>query len=159
MIERVNSVVPNDIINEFEMPRGSNLFEHSSNTNNIQDFISMAYVLCPDVIKINNYIFISDFILGTNDKVEEKVRKLEKRFNRDRTLIEKYVNSWSFGDFFIDRTESAMDDLVILKQFGDILVYYWTRRVKEVFPDENIIIEYGDEIMGELGLTITMYQI
>lgn len=39
-----------------------------------------------------------------------------------------------------------------------ILIYNWSRRAKELFPDKNIIVEYGEELMGELGLSITLYQ-
>lgn len=45
-----------------------------------------------------------------------------------------------------------------IQTFCDILVYYWRLRVKELFPDKNIVVESGQEIMEELGLTITVYQ-
>ncbi len=51
-----------------------------------------------------------------------------------------------------------MDNEKILLRLGDFLVYYWSKGVKELFPERNIIVEYGEEIMGEYGLTITMYE-
>ncbi|ARE65015.1 hypothetical protein ADH76_34570 [Enterocloster clostridioformis] len=41
-------------------------------------------------------------------------------------------------------------------QFCDVLVYNWQQRLKELFPHKKIIVETGNEIMGELGLTITV---
>lgn len=51
-----------------------------------------------------------------------------------------------------------MDNEKILKQFGDILVFYWMRRAKELFPDRDIIVEYSEGFMGELGFSITLYE-
>lgn len=36
--------------------------------------------------------------------------------------------------------------------------YFWDKRLKELFPDKKIIVEIGDRIMGERGLTVTVYQ-
>lgn len=43
-------------------------------------------------------------------------------------------------------------------QFCDVLVYNWQQRLKELFPHKKIIVETGYEIMGELGVTITVYE-
>ena len=43
-------------------------------------------------------------------------------------------------------------------QFSDILVYNWQQRLNELFPQKKFIVETGNEIMGELGLTITVYE-
>jgi len=51
-----------------------------------------------------------------------------------------------------------MENDKIIDEFSKVLVYYWNRRAKELFPDRNIIVKVGNEIMGELGLTITMYE-
>lgn len=51
-----------------------------------------------------------------------------------------------------------MENDKIIDEFAKALVYFWDKRVKELFPNKNIIIEIGDEIIGELGLAITMYE-
>ena len=83
---------------------------------------------------------------------------LEKQFNYDKTQIEQWVNSQSLGDFFIGKYTKSLDNDKIIDEFAKVLVYYWSRRAKELFPDRNIVVEVGNEIMGELGLTITMYE-
>lgn len=35
---------------------------------------------------------------------------------------------------------------------------YWDRRVEELFPNRNIIVEMGMELFGEFGLSITLYE-
>ena len=47
---------------------------------------------------------------------------------------------------------------IVVRQFGEALVYFWGRRVRELFPEKNIVVELGDSIMGERGTTITMYE-
>ncbi|MDL2302660.1 hypothetical protein LJC58_09985 [Lachnospiraceae bacterium OttesenSCG-928-D06] len=157
-INTFRSIVDLEIFNEFEKQRGINLFNHSANSNFIDDFISAAYVLCPEFIEINGYVFVSDFINSNGEETINIVNKLEQRFNFNKENIEKFVNSWSFGDFFLGKDCKSMDNIKILTQFGDILVYFWTRRAKQLFPNKNIVVEYGDGLMGELGLAITMYQ-
>jgi hypothetical protein len=152
------SVVDENILEKFETQRGITLFDHSANSNFIDDFISAAYVLCPNIIEVDGYVFIADFFKATNQEALDKLRRLEVQFSGDKKQIEQWVNSWSFGDFFIGKNCSSMDNEEILSQFGDILVFYWSRRVKELFPNRNIVVEYGEAIMGECGLTITLYQ-
>ena len=152
------SVVDDNIMKKFETQRGITLFDHSVNSNFIDDFISVAYVLCPNIIEVDGYVFISDFYKATHHEALDKLRRLELQFNGDKKQIEQWVNSWSFGDFFIGKYCSSMENEEIMTQFGDILVFYWLRRVKELFPNRNIVVEYGEAIMGESGLTITLYQ-
>lgn len=88
----------------------------------------------------------------------DAITELEQMFNYNKKLIEMHVNSWSLGDFFLGCDDAAMDDEKVLTQFGHILEYYWRRRIKEVFPEKNMKIEIGNSIMGEYGLTITMFE-
>ena len=155
------SVVNDNIFLEFKEQRGINLFNHSANSNSIEDFISVSYVLCPDIIDIDGYVFILDFFKSVGDEMENPIAKLQsfkKQYNNDKKKIEIMVNSWSFGDFFIGKNCVSMENEKILLQFGDILVYNWTRRAKEIFPNRNIIVEYGNGIGGELGLSITLFE-
>lgn len=68
------------------------------------------------------------------------------------------VNSWSIGDFFTGEYNELMDNERILKQFADMLVYFWQQRVNELFPDKKMVVMLGDDLMGEYGLCITMFE-
>lgn len=151
-------IVDNQIFGEFEEQKGISLFNHSANCCCIDDFLSIAYTLCPDIIEVNGYIFISDLFDAKGEKAFEKLKQLDEQFNGDKSKIEQWVNSRSLGDFFIGSHTKSMDNDKIIDEFAKTLVYYWSRRVKELFPDRNIIVKTGNEIMGELGLTITMYE-
>lgn len=155
------SIVKNEIFQEFMTQRGISLFDHSANSNFIDDFISTAYVLCPDIIDVDGYIFIADFLKSignAEENLQEKLKSIKKQHNNVKKKVEQFVNSWCFGDFFIGKYCISMENDKILMQFGDILVYNWSRRVKEVFPNRNVVVEYGEGIAGEEGLTITLFE-
>ncbi len=152
------SVIDNQVFEEFEEQKGVTLFNHSANCCSIDDFLAIAYTLCPNIIEINGYIFIADLFDAEGEAALERIRRLEEQFNGDKIKIEQWVNSRSLGDFFIGSYTRSMENDKIMDEFAKVLVYFWDKRVKELFPDKNIIIEIRDGIMGELGLSITMYE-
>lgn len=158
---RYKSFIQEEIINEFfdsQQEHNINLFQYATNECTIEAAISIAYLLCPNFVKVKDYIFVEDF-WNTEDKdSDRKIRELEKQYNYDKKAIEMSVNSWSIGDLFFGRNDKIMDNEKVLNQFGGILVYNWTRRVKELFPERTFQVELGYEIMGELGLSITLYE-
>lgn len=160
-INRYNSFIEKRIINEFDdVGENSNidLFQYATNKCAIEEAISIAYLLCPNFIKVKDYIFIEDFWNADDKHSAEKIETLEKQYNYDKKTIEMSVNSWSIGDLFIGCEEDIMDNEKVLKQFGNILIYNWSRRAKELFPERKFQVELGYEIMGELGLCITLYE-
>ncbi|GMA60395.1 hypothetical protein GCM10025859_08350 [Alicyclobacillus fastidiosus] len=51
-----------------------------------------------------------------------------------------------------------MDNDAIFDEFCKVVQHFWTERVKDLFPERNIVVEIGWEIVGEKGMAITMYQ-
>lgn len=151
-------IVSNQIFEEFDEQKGVSLFNYAYNSCGIDDFLAIAYVLCPDIVEVNGYIFIEDLFQEEGNEALKKIKGLEKRFNYDKKQIEQWVNSWSLGDFYNGRDRKSIESDKIINEFGKTLAYNWRRRVKELFPNRNIVVELGDEIMGELGLTITLYE-
>jgi len=159
-VDIYKSIVDNNILSEFETQRGVCLLGHSANSNFIDDFISAAYILCPNFIEVDGHVFHEHFYNSTVENALASLEGLKKQFNNDKKHIEQWINSTCFGDFFIGKDCKSMDNDKILYQFGDILVYFWTQRLKELFPDRKFIVEYGDDIPGEEGwLAITMYEV
>lgn len=150
--------VNNELFNEFYEKKGGSLFNHACNCCEIEDFLAISYVLCPDIIEVNGYVFLADLFEERGKEAINEIRRLERQFNYCKKDIERWVNSISLGEFFFGRDTPSMDNDKILQSFGEVLVYNWTKRFHEVFPNKNIVIEIGNEIMGELGLTITIYE-
>ena len=46
----------------------------------------------------------------------------------------------------------------MLYEFAKAIQYFWQKRFDELFPDKNVVVEIGDDIMGEEGVTVTVYQ-
>lgn len=69
-----------------------------------------------------------------------------------------HVNTCSIGDFFVGCNDQLMDDNTVLNMFGESLVFYWGKRVKELFPEKNVVVKLSENLMGEYGLCITMFE-
>ena len=155
------SIVKSKIFQEFTSQRGHTLFNHSSNSNFIEDFIAAAYVLCPDIIDVEGHVFIADFfnsIGNQNDNPQEKLELLKMQHGNDKKKVEQWVNACSFGDFFIGKYCESMENEKLLIQFGDILVYFWSKRLNELFPERSFVVDYGEGLAGEEGFAITFYE-
>ena len=118
----------------------------------IENTIAVSGLLCPEIVVEKDCIFISEFYKG------HKIENLEKQYNYNRKNMEMFINSWSLSEFFFSEYGAFYDD-AIAEEFGKILQYFWDRRLRELFPNKNIIVDLGYELMGEDGLTITLYQI
>lgn len=131
--------------------RGKSLMNHAANTYGIEATLAISNLLCPEVVEIKDCIFISEFYNGNIDSLVEQ-------YNGDRKKIEMYVNSWSLADFFLLASDESVHKDEIIEEFGKVIKYYWKLRFKAIFPERNITVEVRDGIMGELGLTVTVYQ-
>ena len=82
-----------------------------------------------------------------------ELRKLYKN-TKD---IEMFVNSWSLQSLVkeCDVINSSGD---YIEEFAKAIQYFWQLRVNSLFPSRDIIVEIGEEIMGEEGLTVTLSQ-
>ena len=148
-MRRYESIANNGALQRFQDPRGISLMNHIKNSYNVEATIAMANLFCPEVVEEKGYIFISEFYNGGVDDIEQQ-------FNFDRKKIEMFVNSWSLADLVLNDDSIDVDELV--EEFGKIIKYFWELRFKSLFPDRNIVVEIGDKIMGERGLTVTVYQ-
>ncbi len=156
-----NNVFNELILNLFDSEKREGcgtLADYALKNCGIDCIIAVAKLLHPDFVCIKDYVFIKDFWERYGNGSDKDLEELEKRFNYDKKQIEMCVNSWSLGDFFVGCDDELLNNEAVLKEFGEILVYYWRRRANELFPDKNVIVETGDEIMGEFGMTITLYE-
>ena len=119
------------------------------NTCNIENALAITSLLWPEIVEVKEYIFVAEFYNGG-------VEELEKQFNNDKRKIEMFVNSWSLSDLLLEDNSLHKDPLI--EAFGETIRFFWEMRFRSLFPSRNIIVEIGDEIMGERGLTVTVYQ-
>ena len=94
------------------------------------------------------FILITDFLI-----ILLELRKLYKN-TKD---IEMFVNSWSLQSLVKEcDVINSSDDYI--EEFAKAIQYFWQLRVNSLFPSRDIVVEIGEEIMGEEGLTVTLYQ-
>lgn len=160
MISYYGSIVDEKIKEKIpEAEWTDNLLQYASYKCEIDGLIAAASLFCPDVVVVNGYIFIK-YLWNISDEEEsiEYINELEKRFGYNKKQIEKYVNTWSLGDFFVGDNSPKMNDIDILNQFGCLLCYFWKSRLKELFPKKEFEVILGKEMEGEIGLCISMYE-
>lgn len=151
------SIIDKNIKKEFkDADWCSSLLYYGTWQCKIDGLIAAAYLFCPEIIEIEGYIFIKEFCNFEEGEEIEFLNEL-KQYYKNKKDIEMSVNSWSIGSFFLGDTE-LMDNENVLKELGNALVYFWKKRVDELFPNRNIIVEMGMELFGEFGLSITLYE-
>lgn len=160
-----DSIVSEELLKEFpsheEWNSGFDFMDHMQQCGSLDAVLSLIHTLEPRFVEIGGYVFVEDLLNrygDRNDTYADKVKSLEQHFKGDRKKIEQAVNSWSIGDFFINCKDKSFDNEKLFNSFAKALRYFWQRRVNELFPDRKVTVELGQEIMGELGLTITVYQ-
>jgi hypothetical protein len=145
------SIVNETVLKSFKNPMGKTMMNHAFNSCGVENYLSIASVFYPRIILVKDCIFIEEFY-------NHNIERLEEQFQFDRKKIEMFVNSWSLSDFFLQSRDESLDSDEIFYEFCDIIKYFWSKRLKELFPDRQIIVEIGEAIMGESGETITVYQ-
>jgi hypothetical protein len=151
-VEKIyGSVVNNEIMQCFSEVKGKSLMNHAANTCGIEITLAIANLLCPEVVEVKDCIFISEFYNGNIDS-------LIKQYKGDKKKIEMFVNSWSLADFFLLASDESVHKDKLIEEFGKAIKHFWELRFKEIFPERSVVVEVGDGIMGERGLTVTVYQ-
>ncbi|HEX9067749.1 MAG TPA: hypothetical protein VF807_03185 [Ktedonobacterales bacterium] len=120
----------------------------------IERMLAAATVFWPDIVEEDGYVFIAEFYT-------QAIEGLMERFGGDKRRIERWVNAWSLETFFLGdelALSPALSDSALLTAFGEILRHFWVLRLQTLFPNRRFIVEVGEEIEGELGLSITLYE-
>lgn len=133
-----------------------NLFFDAPDRCGIDGTIAAAHFFAPDFTLFHDCVFLTALMPPGMD--EASYRQMEQRCHCDHSAMERWVNAWSIGDFFLNADSKYMEDDAVLTAFADCLRYHWGERLRVLFPERQFIFETGDEIEGELGYSITFYQ-
>lgn len=144
-------IVNDEIMDCFSQIQGVTLMNHTMNACKIEHVLASASIFCPEIIQIEECIFISEFFNGD-------FKSLKELYGDDRKSMEAFVNAWSLSEFFSEVSDNSLNNCRLIEEFGKVIKYFWERRTNELFPNRNIVIKLGYELEGESGLTITMYQ-
>jgi hypothetical protein len=148
-MKKYESIVSEKILKDFSQIRGRTLMNHVSNSYDIETAIGLASLFCPEVVEDDDCIFIAEFYNGN-------VESLKSRYS-SRKDIEMFVNSWSLQEMLVDN-DKLNYDINYIDEFAKAIQYFWQQRMNALFPDRNIVVEIGKAILGENGLSVTVYQ-
>ncbi len=153
-MERIESLINEKEIN-FLLSGDTSLMNAAQNKYTLIDYLLVSSVFCPELLEINNAVFISEFY-GRTDYTT-----LSRECNNDETLMEKMINTKLLSDFFLlggNFDEVANENEVLLMKFGSILKFFWQNWFSRKFPKRNFEIEVGQNLFPEEDLAITVYQ-
>lgn len=162
-IKILNNIIKENMMDKFypkHKENGFTMFNYATWKCGIDGLIAATQIYAPEIVCYNNYVFIKDFLVaGSITSIEEKIARLEKQYHYDKRSIEMSVNTLSIGDFFVGERSVLYDDNEVINQFADCLVYFWKQRVQKVLPNRNIVVKAENDIMGEYGKSITLYEV
>ncbi|GGG59940.1 hypothetical protein [Hymenobacter glacieicola] len=127
-------------------------FNYIANNVKIEDFISVAGFLMPDIVQVDGLILLAENYKIINDNLKNKL-------NNDNKQIERYVNLFCVSDFYLlAANELSFNHDWQLKQ-GEIIVKFWKMRLNEIFPELKFDFELSATgLFDEDGICITFSQ-
>ncbi|MBD0333541.1 MAG: hypothetical protein ICV66_12905 [Chitinophagaceae bacterium] len=151
---RIESLINEKEI-QFLSSGNTSLMNIAQNRYTLIDHLLISSVFCPELLVIDDVVFISEFYGKTN------FTTLSGECNNDPTLMEKMINTKLLSDFFIlggNFDEMANENESLLLKFGYILKFFWQNWFNKNFPERNFAIEVGKNLFPEEDLAITVYQ-
>ena len=143
------SIVNEKILHDFSEVHGCTLMNHVANSYDIEMAIGFSALFCPEVVEVDGCIFISEFYNGNIQELKSIYKTVKE--------IEMFVNSWSLTSLL--KNNDAIDYSVdYIGEFARAIQYFWQLRLNALFPDKDVVVEIGEDIMGEEGVTVTIYQ-
>ena len=75
-MKKYKSIINEKILNDFSEIQGRSLMNHVANSYNIEMAIGFASLFCPEIIEVDNCIFISEFYNGNIDELKNTIKIL-----------------------------------------------------------------------------------
>jgi len=148
-MKKHQSIIDEKILLDFSDIRGRSLMNHVANSYDIEAAVALAALFCPEFVEDDGCIFISEFYNGNVENL--------RKYHGSNKEVEKFVNSWTLGHLL--RTNDDLDyEVGYIDEFAKAVQYFWQMRLNELFPDRDVVVEIGEDIMGEEGLVVVVYQ-
>lgn len=145
------SVVSDALLDHFSQQQGRTLMNHAANTCGVEEVLATAALLWPVIVEDEGHVFVAEFYT-------QSLEQLKKQFQYNKQKIERWVNAWSLADFFLLADSPSVHNDALITAFGETLRFFWSLRLKTLFPDRDFVVEVSAGIEGERGLAITFYQ-
>ena len=156
----IKSIVDESLKEKFSNADWANdLIQFATYKCEIDGLLAAGNLFCPELIIIDDFVFIKQFWKYENEEESMKsLNILKTQFNNNKKEIEIFVNSCPIGELFLGKKSDEMDDEDILNQFGNMLCFFWKERLKMVFPNRIFIVSLINDFDGEIGSCIVLYE-
>ena len=151
------SVVSETLLQLFLVQGPPTLMNYAANLVGLQETLAIAGLLWPRIVEDEELIFIAEFYRPETSP-NSGTEGFKKNAQVQGKKIERNINAWSLGQMFFNEKREILENETLLRAFGETLRFFWSLRLKELFPEKDFIFEIGDNIAGEEGLAITFYQ-
>lgn len=153
-------IVPDDLVRCFpgweHDESGASLADYQINFVGLEQLLAAANRLWPTVIEDGNLVLIG------GRYHPDYVQQMRTQFENDKTRIERWINARELIDLFMgDRFAGhpALQREDLLRAVGEVLTFFWSLRLKILFPNRTFVVEVSDTIEGASGLAITVYEV
>lgn len=116
---------------------------------------AVSAIFCPTFCEIEDHVFLIDYAFRFS-RVEDIV--FNSKYGSDKRTVEQYSNIICLSEFpNIVGYEAKVDD-DFSPDLARVLEYFWSRRLKESFPDREFVFEIGKDMFDEDGWCLTFSQ-
>ncbi len=149
-----------DILNGNVFEWYPNRYPFKSYINSVMNFVDMNGVIAvaglfsPKFVEYKDHVFL-------NENVEERLKKniiFPCPFGQDKKTTERSYNLFNLEEFFIETADESSGDLRMVKKLGDLLLYFWSIKLKESFPSKQFKFEIAEDLYDEHGFCLTFWQ-
>lgn len=146
------SIVSDSLLQQFLVKGPPTLMNYAANCVGLQETLAVASILWPRIVEDEGLIFIAEFYHPESLFTEHRNEEFKKRAQTEGQKIEREWNSWSLGHMFYGEKEEILENEILLKAFGEVLQFFWSLRLAQLFPEKKFVFEIGEGIAGEEGL-------
>ena len=151
------SIVKESLLSTFPYQGPPTLANYAAHFVGLTETLAVASVFWPRIVEVGDLIFLAEPYQPSKDEVDPG-RYKQKRTQEEKRALERVMNASSLGQMFYAEKLEILENEQLLDAFGETLKFFWSLRLKNLFPDKDFVVEIGDNIGGEEGRVITFYQ-
>jgi len=153
-MKKHQGILASDIMLKFPSGTAVSAFpEWVANHVGLESVLGLAGFLDPEFFEVNGHVFWDQHVAERLAQVQ-----ISTPFGDDSTTVERYFNTINLAEFFLAAADAAVhcDDLI--HAFGLVLQQFWSRALRERFPDHQYRFEIVHDLFQEEGLCLTFWR-
>lgn len=147
------SIIDENLLQYFDNHiSAANLYDFAVSNGAIDARLAFGVLLWPDLLEENGFIF-KKYTIAANFESTEKLSV------QDIRRVERYTNLQSIDGTLEGEADTPQKENRFLQYaYARMLRFFWSLRLNTTFPNRNFIVEIGENMEGDAGLSITFYE-